>query len=208
LVHLLHQDDFVRDGFYARVESGLAAHPDAGAAFVQPSYVDSTGRDLTRGFQVSTRSGLLDDWIEHVFVQLRFACAGIVVRRSVYERLGGYDTRLRYTLDWDMWQRIAVSTPIWYEPERLACCRLHGTSATNRLLRSGRNLREIAWSIERGRAYLGPEAGPATARRARTAYTQWAYRGARELLRQRRWLAGLGQLWALRHLRWPDPRPP
>jgi glycosyltransferase involved in cell wall biosynthesis len=208
LVHLLHQDDFVRDGFYARIEAGLTAHPEAGAAFVQPSYVDSTGRELQRGAQVSARSGLLHDWVEHVFVQLRFACAGIVVRRSVYERLGGYDTRLRYTLDWDMWQRIAVSTPIWYEPERLACCRLHGSSATNRLLRSGRNLREIAWSIERGQAYLGPEAGPATARRARAAYMQWAYRGARELLRQGRWLAGLGQLWGLRHLRWPDPRPP
>jgi hypothetical protein len=60
---------------------------------------------------VSARSGLLHDWVEHVFVQLRFACAGIVVRPSVYERLGGYDTRLRYTLDWDMWQRIAVNTP-------------------------------------------------------------------------------------------------
>ena len=208
LVHLLHQDDFVRDGFYARIEAGLAAHPEAGAAFVQPSYVDSTGRELPRGAQVSARSGLLHDWVEHVFVQLRFACAGIVVRRSVYERLGGYDTRLRYTLDWDMWQRIAVNTPIWYEPERLACCRLHGSSATNRLLLSGRNLREIAWSIERGRAYLGPAAGPATARRARAAYTPWAYRGARELLRQGRWLAGLGQLWGLRHLRWPAPRPP
>ena len=71
LVHLLHQDDFVRDGFYARIEAGLAAHPEAGAAFVQPSYVDSTGRELPRGAQVSARSGLLHDWVEHVFVQLR-----------------------------------------------------------------------------------------------------------------------------------------
>lgn len=200
LVHILHQDDFVRAGFYARVEAGLAAHPDAGAAFVQPSYVDPAGRPLPRGAQVSTRSGLLDDWVEHVFVQLKFACAGIVVRRTLYERLGGFDAELRYCLDWDMWQRVAASTPIWYEPDRLACCRIHPGSATGRLLRSGRNLREIAWSVERGQRYLGPEVGPAVARRARAAYTEWALRGAWRLLRQGRPLVALGQLWGIRHL--------
>ena len=200
LVHILHQDDFVRAGFYARVEAGLAAHPDAGAAFVQPSYVDPAGHPLPWGGQASEQSGLLANWAEHVFVQLKFACAGIVVRRSVYERLGGFDAELRYCLDWDMWQRIAVSTPIWYEPDQLACCRIHPGSATGRLLLSGENLREIAWSVERGQVYLGPEAGPAVARRARAAYTKWALRGAWRLLRQGRPLVALGQLWGTRHL--------
>jgi hypothetical protein len=149
---------------------------------------------------VATRSGLLEDWVEHVFVQLKFACAGIIVRRTVYERLGGFGSEFRYCLDWDMWQRIAASTPIWYEPDRLASCRIHPGSATGRLLRSGRNLREIAWSVERGQGYLGPEIGPAVARRARAAHTEWALRGAWRLLRQGRPLAALGQLWGIRHL--------
>ena len=59
---------------------------------------------------------------------------------------------------------------------------------------------EIAWSIERGREYLGPEAGPAVARRARDVYRRWAFRGAGRLVRRGRPLAAMGQLWGIRHL--------
>jgi glycosyltransferase involved in cell wall biosynthesis len=199
-IHVLHQDDFVRDGFYARVGAGLDNHPEAGAAFVQPAYVDATGRPLPIGVQVADHPGILDDWLEHIFVGLKFACVGVVVRRSVYERLGGFDSQFRYCLDWDMWQRIAVSTPIWYESARLACCRFHATSATQRLRRSGRTLVEIAQSIERGRAYLDPVTGSSVADRARANYTEWALRGARALLRDGQPLTALVQVWGLRHL--------
>jgi GT2 family glycosyltransferase len=199
-VHILHQDDFVRDGFYSRVGADLEAHPEAGAAFVQPAFVDACGRTLPMGAQVADRSGILDDWIEHVFVSLKFACAGVVVNRTVYERVGGFDSRFRYALDWDMWMRVATSTPIWYQPARLACCRMHAGSATSRLQRSGRNLVEIARSIERGRAYLDPVLGAAVATKARASYTAWALQGARALVRDGRFLVALAQIWSARRL--------
>jgi hypothetical protein len=195
-VHLLHQDDFVRDGFYRQVGVGLDAHEAAGAAFVQPAYVDAAGRPLPAGVQVADEPGILDEWVEHIFVSLKFACAGVVVRRSLYERLGGFDSRFRYCLDWDMWKRIAVATPIWYEPLRLACSRIHPGSATARLQRSGRNLTEIAMSIEGDRAYLGPVLGGSVGRRARARYTQWALQSARALFRTGRPLGALVQIWA------------
>ena len=37
----------------------------------------------------------------------------IVVRRSVYERLGSFDRRLVCAEDWEMWVRIAAHYPIW-----------------------------------------------------------------------------------------------
>lgn len=199
-VHLLHQDDLVRDGFYTRVGAGLDACPQAGAVFVQPEYVDPTGRSLRWGVQVGSRPGILEEWVEHVFVALKFACAGIVVRRTVYERLGGFDSRLRYCLDWDMWKRVAVATPIWYEPARLAWCRRHRASATSRLQRSGRNLIEIGWSIKRDRAYLDPAIERLATDRARTYYTDLALRDARELLEGQQPLRAFAQIWAARHV--------
>lgn len=199
-IHIVHQDDSVRDGFYAQVGAGLEANPEVGAVFVQPGYVDARGLPLPIGAQVAEKPGVLADWIEHVFVSLKFACAGIVVNRTVYERLGGFDSRFRYCLDWDMWKRIATNSPIWYEPARLACCRLHAASASSRLERSGRNLIEIAQSIERGRAYLDPVLGGPVASRARANYTAWAIRGARKLVRDGRPLTALTQVWAARRL--------
>ncbi len=49
----------------------------------------------------------------------------MVVRRDVYEKLGGFDTNFKTAgEDWEMWVRIAAHYPVWYEPAPLACYRL------------------------------------------------------------------------------------
>ena len=50
-------------------------------------------------------------------------------------------------LDWDMWQRIALAYPIWYEPELLACYRVHTGSETMRLRRMGGDFADEAKAI-------------------------------------------------------------
>ena len=40
-VHLLHQDDSVRPGFYAKLGEGIAAFPQAGAAFCRDLVIDA-----------------------------------------------------------------------------------------------------------------------------------------------------------------------
>ena len=42
----------------------------------------------------------------------------IVVRRSVYEELGGFDDRLACAEDWEMWVRVAARFPVYYEDVR------------------------------------------------------------------------------------------
>ena len=51
----------------------------------------------------------------------------IVVRRSVYEELGGFDDRLTLAEDWEMWVRVAIRFPIYYEERRPCLLRLHVT---------------------------------------------------------------------------------
>ena len=191
----------MRAGFYTRVEAGLAAHPRPRALPRQPSYVDPAGHPLPWGAQASEQSGLLAiSWAEHIFVQLRFACAGIVVRRSVYERLGGFDAELRYCLDWDMWQRIAVEHP---DLVRAGPARLLPDSSGRRPVDCSCRDRTCArspgaWSGGRRTSdrRLGPQSRGAPAPRT----LKWALRGAWRLLRQGRPLVALGQLWGTRHL--------
>jgi hypothetical protein len=67
---------------------------------------------------------------------------GLIVRRSVYEELGGFRAKLQHCSDWDMWNRIVLHAPIFYDPTLLACNRLHPSSGTSHMISTGKNVRE------------------------------------------------------------------
>ena len=48
LVHILHGDDTVRDGFYRTMEQPFHDHPEIGAAFCRHIYVDPSGHERDR----------------------------------------------------------------------------------------------------------------------------------------------------------------
>ena len=113
-----------------------------------------------------------------LFVGLHLRAPALVVRREVYEALGGFRLDLDYALDWDMWKRIAAAYPMWYEPEVLACYRRHRASASFRHMRSGENIAEIGRSIELSRDELPPAIAADVTRRTRRNYTRYAVESA------------------------------
>jgi len=172
-VHILHQDDLVLPGFYERLREGITAEPDVGAAFCQAYEIDDEGCRHGVVSRVSqAKPGLLSDWIEHIFVGLSIQTPSIVVNRSVYEHLGGFNSDFRYVLDWDMWKRIAVQYPIWYDPKPLASYRKHRSATTTTLQRSGENVVEIRRSIEASAAYLPWSIVDEVSERARAHHTR------------------------------------
>jgi glycosyltransferase involved in cell wall biosynthesis len=48
-VHILHGDDTVRSDFYSRARSGIAAHPEVGAALCRTIYMPVDGPGRARG---------------------------------------------------------------------------------------------------------------------------------------------------------------
>ena len=182
-VHLLHQDDFVLPGFYRALRRGLEREPAVAAAFCTSRFIDADGVGWVPEHDAHAEPGVLVDWVRHVFEQLSVQCSAIVVRRDVYEALGGFDSELRYALDWDMWKRIAVRYPIWHHPEPLACYRMHDASETARQRPDGTHLEEIFHSIERSAALLPGDVADAVARRARSHYTVFAAESALAVLR-------------------------
>lgn len=195
-VHVLHQDDLVLPGFYQKLSEAIEAHPTLGAAYVQHYLIDGAGdRKRLMSQNPAGIAGIVDEWLEYVFVQLSFQTPSVVVRRAVYEDLGGFRKDLRYALDWDMWKRIAASYPIWFEPEPLACYRRHAAGASMDFFASGGNMQEVRQSIELSRTYLSPDVGRATATAAHRHYSDQAIDAAlHALFEWRNWRVARAQL--------------
>jgi glycosyltransferase involved in cell wall biosynthesis len=138
LVHILHQDDRVRPEFYKATVAGLEAAPSAGASFTQHMLIGDNEASIRSGRLDRAEPGLLDDWLEGVVANLTIQSATIVVRRAVYEQLGGFDETYNYFPDQDMWQRIAAEYPLWFDPGPLAESRVcERSGAGDRIRRIG-----------------------------------------------------------------------
>jgi glycosyltransferase involved in cell wall biosynthesis len=163
IVHILHGDDLVRDGFYRTMAAHLVDRPVVGAAFCRYISVDGDGSWETIGALEPGGRGVIDDWLGRIALGQRLQTPCMVVRRSVYEQLGGFDTRLTLTEDWEMWTRIAASFPVSYEPEPLALYRVHEGSSTGRARRA-ENVVDLRRAIGINREVLGTRADELSAR--------------------------------------------
>ncbi len=172
LVHILHADDWVGDCFYEKMAALLAAEPSAGAAFCRHAIIRADGSVERISPLERETPGVLQDWLVKSAGELRLQPPSIVVRREVYEQLGGFDTRMATCgEDWEMWVRIAVGYPVAFHPEVLAYYNDTSDSLTKRSVRSGQNIKDVHRATLIVRSYL--PAGPA--RRAnRKALESWA----------------------------------
>src|SRR6185312_9732387 len=116
--------------------------PDAGAAFCRHAVTDDRGTVQRLSPVESETAGVLTGWLERIAVGLPLQPPSMVVRRTVYEELGGFDSRMQSCgEDWEMWVRTALHHPVAYDPEVLAFYRDNSLSLTKRSVRSGQNIR-------------------------------------------------------------------
>jgi glycosyltransferase involved in cell wall biosynthesis len=153
-VHILHQDDVVLPGFYDHLYRGISCNPDVGMAFCRFAISDANGHWKELGPLESSTPGVLDGWLERVATGCRVQCPAVVVRRSTYERLGGFRADLVSVLDIEMWVRIAANAPVFYEPQILALFRRHGDNQSVMDERTGANMQDMARAIEIWKDYL------------------------------------------------------
>jgi glycosyltransferase involved in cell wall biosynthesis len=180
-IHLLHGDDLVCPGFYARMRGAFEAEPGIGAAFCRSIYIDERGREKGRTALEQPEPGVLRSAVEHLAIEQRIMTPSIVVKRDVYEALGGFDTRLRCSEDWEMWVRVAAEYPIWYQPEPLAMYRMHPDSNTGRHIPSGEDVSFTRLAIDIFESYLPRENASRIVRIARETYAMAAMDTARAL---------------------------
>ncbi|MFN8038280.1 MAG: glycosyltransferase [Acidimicrobiales bacterium] len=136
-VHVLHADDAVLPGFYDRYRRRIEAQDEPPAMVVgRCLYVDDDERVLYESAPVITDEDRVVNPEVAIAAQHPFAFASVVVARSAYERLGGFDPRLVHANDWEMWARVAGSGRVVIVDEPLSLYRQHAASDTARLRRS------------------------------------------------------------------------
>lgn len=141
LVHILHDDDWVLPGFYARMDAAAREHPEIAAFFARCFFVDEHGglgwlNGRVRALENPGRNAV------DLFHSNPFCCPAVVLRRTFYENHGGYLPGLVFTPDWEMWVRAVTRGGGFIINEPLAAYRYYSGNITNRLERSGETIRD------------------------------------------------------------------
>lgn len=193
IIHLLHGDDLVEQGYYARMTEVFESNPEIGAAFCRHVYIDARGEERGSDAPFGLDSGIIDDPTGFLGVEQRIMTPSISVRRRAYEALGGFDRRLKYAEDWEMWMRIASSFPIYYLDEALARYRMHDQSNSGRSMRKA--ISDTRNAIRIFSDYYPAEQATPMRNAAMRTYARSALGIADRLLENQDPAGAAGQLW-------------
>lgn len=121
----LNADDLLAPGLLAAASE---APDDVDLLYGEFDWIDDAGRVLRhfRPPQELTQERLLAEGC-YVFT------GAALLRRSLFERFGGLDADLRYTMDYDFLLRIAAHVRARHVPRTLGAFRVHGDSKTSSL---------------------------------------------------------------------------
>jgi glycosyltransferase involved in cell wall biosynthesis len=141
IVSWLNADDYYFPGALDRVAACFAADPTLDVVYGDAIHVTEEGLFLSYFPPIQ-------EFDARDLTRTCFICQpACFVRRSAYERVAGVDPSLVYTMDWDLWCRLArAGAQFQYLPEPLAAVRYyHGTKTL-----SGNRKRYMeVWRIER-----------------------------------------------------------
>ena len=155
LIHILHGDDMINRGFYSHLGEAFGKEPSIGAVFCRSVFIDKNDRKFFLSHIEKKTPGIIPRWLEHISLMNWLQSSSIVVKRSVYEKIGGFCEELVHANDWDMWKRIALHYPVWHEPKPLAFYRyMHPSSHSYYLATSGANISDSRKAIRISRIYL------------------------------------------------------
>jgi glycosyltransferase involved in cell wall biosynthesis len=162
LIHILHQDDYVANGYYTEINDMADKYPRVGLYSTRSFFVDNdsiitgiTGR--IRELEQPANA------TEPFFYETPIQCAGITVRRTSYEALGGFRLDMGYVTDCEMWARVTGEHGAIVSPKIKAFYRMGDGTETHRTLRAAEGIGDIcrlnevfvqqypSFCIERGR---------------------------------------------------------
>ena len=121
--------------FYREMEMLEAKVPEAEMLFCRTIFRKFDGVEPDALEQ--EYAGIIPGWLEMISAGQRLQCPSVVVRSETYRKVGGFDTRLKFVIDWEMWVRIAAFSAVAYLPVALVEYRVHDQSETARLKSSG-----------------------------------------------------------------------
>lgn len=156
-IHLLHGDDLVKPGFYNEIETLFTNYPAAGAAITNYNWINENWEESAPNGPLLPAPGILHNWLYQIASRQLVQPPAVVVKRTVYEKLGGFFA-VHYGEDWEMWIRIAAHYNVAYSPKCLATYRGgHTTNISSQSVLSGQNITDLKKVIDIVQDYLPAE---------------------------------------------------
>jgi glycosyltransferase involved in cell wall biosynthesis len=200
-VTIFHHDDVMREGNLADRVAVLDAHRNVGFVYSNIETIDDGGKVTGGHWLPQLPADAIESGracFERLAVEGNFiACPTVMARASCYQELGGFDPRLPFTCDLEMWMRIASQYDVGYLAARGVAVRIHPDQETQRFAGAGREIREVQRALKIALAEHAPaEVSTGLEGRARRNLVTWAYRMGRWKVGQRQWRSALGYLWS------------
>ncbi len=141
LIHILHADDYVENGFYQAVTDLAANHPAAAMYFTRAYFVDRD-REIE---SITPRLPSLER-VSHdpqpLFYANPIQCPMVVVRKEFYDRYGGFNPRFVHTADWELWARAITHGGAIGLNKPLVSYRIHDENLTSQQMKTAENLKD------------------------------------------------------------------
>jgi glycosyltransferase involved in cell wall biosynthesis len=139
---LLLDDDLMGPGFLKASVGFLDAHPEVAFSFTGTKYIDIDGKPLNIERTQDVPIGVIDPpkYLElHVRgSQCCIEVSSVMMRSRALAEVGVFDSpHGYYTVDLNLWFRLAARFPIGFIPEKLTKMRIHEGQASEIACRSG-----------------------------------------------------------------------
>ncbi len=106
---------------------------DAHVGLVHVGVAEIDGSGAVVGENIAGREGK----VAHDLLLLRPVIlgggSGVMIRRRIFDEIGGFDTRLSTSADWELYYRIASRCEVAFVPEALVRYRFHGSNMHNNI---------------------------------------------------------------------------
>jgi predicted O-linked N-acetylglucosamine transferase (SPINDLY family)/glycosyltransferase involved in cell wall biosynthesis len=182
-IHLLHDDDYVLPGFYARLKQSLEGCSESiGAACTGYENINERGVATFSKQLYGQHRGIAENFLERVGIANPLNPPAVVIRRTTYERLGGYHPDFTFLPDWELYKRIAVYYEWWNEPDILVRYRQHSQSMTAKRLSGESPMDSVRRAIAISESYLPAECRAQITAQSRNYYFKWCLERAEILL--------------------------
>jgi GT2 family glycosyltransferase len=113
IVGWLNADDRYEPGALLEVGRAFSEHPDAAWVTGQCRIIDGEGNEIRKPITAYKNALLRRYSLRSLLVQNFVSAPATFVRRSALEHVGVFDERFRYSMDYDLWLRLArLSDPV------------------------------------------------------------------------------------------------
>jgi glycosyltransferase involved in cell wall biosynthesis len=150
---IFHQDDIMEPNNIQKKVELLNNHPAVGYVFSEINNINSLGEVVGRYEKIffqkndSIFNGF--DFFRYLLMEGNFvSCPSVLVRTNLYREWGGFDPRLMYTPDFEMWLRLALHTSVAYLSEPLVSWRRHSSQESNQYLGMVHEIKEVYRAVQ------------------------------------------------------------